>query len=75
MVSLLDVQPSDRILEIGFGPGIALAALDLQPVLDLQLRLGEGTGAALAMGLIEAGVKILKEMATFDEAGVSEGEY
>ena len=37
-----------------------------------RLRLGEGTGAALAIGLIEAGVKILKEMATFDEAGVSQ---
>ncbi|MBP1752394.1 MAG: Nicotinate-nucleotide--dimethylbenzimidazole phosphoribosyltransferase, partial [Geobacteraceae bacterium] len=45
-----------------------------EPILDLQLRLGEGTGAALAMGLIEAGVKILKEMATFEEAGVSESE-
>jgi nicotinate-nucleotide--dimethylbenzimidazole phosphoribosyltransferase len=37
------------------------------------MRLGEGTGAALAMGLIEAGVKVLKEMASFEEAGVSKG--
>jgi nicotinate-nucleotide--dimethylbenzimidazole phosphoribosyltransferase len=41
-------------------------------MLNLQMRLGEGTGAALAMGLIEAGVKILNEMATFADAGVTE---
>jgi nicotinate-nucleotide--dimethylbenzimidazole phosphoribosyltransferase len=41
------------------------------PILDLNLRLGEGTGAALAMSLIEAGAKILREMATFEQAGVS----
>ncbi len=46
--------------------------IGLQPILDLSLRLGEGTGAALAMQLIEAGLKIYKEMATFGEAGVSE---
>jgi nicotinate-nucleotide--dimethylbenzimidazole phosphoribosyltransferase len=45
-----------------------------KPLLDLSLRLGEGTGAALAMSLIEASVKILNEMATFVEAGVSEEE-
>ncbi len=44
-----------------------------KPILDLSLRLGEGTGAALAMGIIEAGVKIYREMATFDSAGVSRG--
>jgi nicotinate-nucleotide--dimethylbenzimidazole phosphoribosyltransferase len=42
------------------------------PLLDLQMRLGEGTGAALAMSLIEAAAKILDEMATFSSAGVSE---
>ncbi|HLF04444.1 MAG TPA: nicotinate-nucleotide--dimethylbenzimidazole phosphoribosyltransferase, partial [Dehalococcoidia bacterium] len=42
------------------------------PLLDLGLRLGEGTGAALAMHLIEAAAKCLAEMATFAEAGVSE---
>jgi len=43
-----------------------------KPILNLSMRLGEGTGAALAMSIIEAAVKILNEMATFTEAGVSE---
>jgi len=51
-----------------------LEKLGLRPILDLDLRLGEGTGAALAMNIIEAGLKIYKEMATFGEAGVSEKE-
>ena len=42
------------------------------PLLDLQMRLGEGTGAALAMSVIEAAAKIFDEMATFSSAGVSE---
>lgn len=46
--------------------------MNLKPLLDLNLRLGEGTGAALGISIVEAGVKILNEMATFDEAGVSE---
>jgi nicotinate-nucleotide--dimethylbenzimidazole phosphoribosyltransferase len=41
------------------------------PILDLNMRLGEGTGAALAMTVIEAAIKIYNEMATFDSAGVS----
>jgi nicotinate-nucleotide--dimethylbenzimidazole phosphoribosyltransferase len=45
--------------------------LDLEPILDLQMRLGEGTGAALASSLIEAACKSLVEMATFAEAGVA----
>ena len=48
--------------------------LQVRPLLDLQMRLGEGTGAALAMSLVEAACKILGEMATFSEAGVSGGE-
>ncbi len=47
--------------------------MGLAPLLHLDMRLGEGTGAALSMGLIEAGLKIMNEMATFGEAGVSEG--
>jgi nicotinate-nucleotide--dimethylbenzimidazole phosphoribosyltransferase len=49
-----------------------LAHLNLTPVLDLGLRLGEGSGAALAIPLVQAAAKILREMATFDSAGVSE---
>ncbi|GAB4301289.1 MAG: nicotinate-nucleotide--dimethylbenzimidazole phosphoribosyltransferase [Desulfuromonadia bacterium] len=60
-----------RSVEIGHQ--VMLDRMGLSPILDLSLRLGEGTGAALAMGLIEAGVKILNEMATFQQAGVSEG--
>jgi nicotinate-nucleotide--dimethylbenzimidazole phosphoribosyltransferase len=59
---------------VEIGHRFMLERIGLEPILDLHLRLGEGTGAALAMGLIEAGVKILKEMATFQEAGVAEGE-
>jgi nicotinate-nucleotide--dimethylbenzimidazole phosphoribosyltransferase len=54
------------------GHGVLLEHLQLKPLLDLELRLGEGTGACLGMGLVQAGVKILTEMATFGEAGVSE---
>ncbi|MGB9739879.1 nicotinate-nucleotide--dimethylbenzimidazole phosphoribosyltransferase [Chloroflexus sp.] len=46
--------------------------LDLKPLLDLDMRLGEGTGAVLAMSLCQAACKVLDEMATFAEAGVSE---
>ncbi|MBI4963488.1 MAG: nicotinate-nucleotide--dimethylbenzimidazole phosphoribosyltransferase [Desulfomonile tiedjei] len=53
------------------GHRIALEHLKKQPLLDLDLRLGEGTGAALAMTLVEAAVRILTEVATFEEAAVS----
>ncbi len=46
--------------------------LGVKPLLDLELRLGEGTGACLGMSLVCAAIKIYTEMATFDEAGVSE---
>ncbi len=49
-----------------------LEHLEQIPLLDLCLRLGEGTGAALGMSLVEAGVMILSEMATFADAGVAE---
>lgn len=50
----------------------ALSWLGLEPLLDLNLRLGEGTGAVLAFPIIQAAANLLGEMATFDEAGVSE---
>jgi len=56
------------------GHQLMLDWLDLKPLLNLNLRLGEGTGAALAFHLIEASTRILREMATFDEAGVSDKE-
>ncbi|HTY80057.1 MAG TPA: nicotinate-nucleotide--dimethylbenzimidazole phosphoribosyltransferase [Candidatus Bathyarchaeia archaeon] len=49
-----------------------LDALGLEPYLDLQMRLGEGTGAALLIGLAKAAVKIVGEMATFKSAGVTD---
>ena len=61
---------SHRSVEIGHQA--ALNKLGLHPLFDLNLRLGEGTGAVLAFPLIEASTRILVEMATFNEAGVSE---
>jgi nicotinate-nucleotide--dimethylbenzimidazole phosphoribosyltransferase len=49
-----------------------LEHLGKKPLLDLGLRLGEGTGAALAMNLMDAAVRILTEVATFAEASVSQ---
>jgi nicotinate-nucleotide--dimethylbenzimidazole phosphoribosyltransferase len=57
------VEPGHRIL---------VEALTLRPLFDLELRLGEGTGAALAMPLVEASLRVLAEMATFQGAGVSD---
>lgn len=54
------------------GHAIALQALGLRPLLDLDLRLGEGSGAALALPLVEAASRMIAEMRTFAEAGVSE---
>jgi nicotinate-nucleotide--dimethylbenzimidazole phosphoribosyltransferase len=53
------------------GHRLMLDWLQLEPLLDLGMRLGEGTGAALAMNVVEAACRALTEMATFDEAGVS----
>jgi nicotinate-nucleotide--dimethylbenzimidazole phosphoribosyltransferase len=54
------------------GHRLVLEALELKPLLDLGLRLGEGTGAALALPLIQASLAIADEMATFVEAGVTD---
>jgi nicotinate-nucleotide--dimethylbenzimidazole phosphoribosyltransferase len=56
------------------GHQLMLEWLGFEPLLDLQMRLGEGTGAVLAISIIEAASKILSEMATFSEAGVSDKE-
>ncbi|TCL74086.1 nicotinate-nucleotide-dimethylbenzimidazole phosphoribosyltransferase [Hydrogenispora ethanolica] len=51
-----------------------LELLGLKPLLELEMRLGEGTGAVLAFGIIDAALKTLREMATFESAGVAKGE-
>ncbi|MBI5444505.1 MAG: nicotinate-nucleotide--dimethylbenzimidazole phosphoribosyltransferase, partial [Deltaproteobacteria bacterium] len=57
------LEPGHRIMQEHLG---------LAPLLDLDLRLGEGTGAALAMPLVDGAAALLREMATFAEAGVHE---
>jgi nicotinate-nucleotide--dimethylbenzimidazole phosphoribosyltransferase len=54
------------------GASAVLALLGLDPMIDLGLRLGEGTGAVLALPLVEAAARVLHEMATFDQAGVAD---
>lgn len=54
------------------GHRIALEHLGLAPLVDLQMRLGEGSGAALVVPLLQAALKLHAEMATFAEASVSE---
>ncbi len=65
IASHVSVEPGHRVI---------LEELGLKPMLHMDMRLGEGTGAALAMTLVEAATKIIKEMATFAEAGVSDKE-
>jgi len=62
LASHCSVEPGHRVI---------LERLGLRPYLDLEMRLGEGTGAALAFTLIQSAVKIYTEMATFKSAGVS----
>ena len=64
IASHLSAEPGHRLV---------LDRLGLDPLLDLRLRLGEGTGAVPAMGIVEAAARCLTEMATFQEAGVLEG--
>jgi nicotinate-nucleotide--dimethylbenzimidazole phosphoribosyltransferase len=54
------------------GAAVGLANLGLTPVLELELRLGEGSGGALAVPIVQAAAKILREMATFDSAGITD---
>ena len=53
------------------GHAVALKWLGLKPILSLDMRLGEGTGAVLALGIIDAANRMYTEMATFDNAGIS----
>ncbi|HEY2734982.1 MAG TPA: nicotinate-nucleotide--dimethylbenzimidazole phosphoribosyltransferase, partial [Polyangiales bacterium] len=62
--------PSHRSVEAGHR--IVLRELGQIPLFDFDMRLGEGTGAALAMTVLDASLKILHEMATFEAAGVSD---
>lgn len=80
VAGLIAVRLSPRVrgslvaAHLGTEPGhrVVLAELGLVPLLDLGLRLGEGTGAALALPLIASAADLLREMATFDSAGVSQ---
>jgi nicotinate-nucleotide--dimethylbenzimidazole phosphoribosyltransferase len=54
------------------GATLALEALRLRPLVDLGLRLGEGTGALLAVPLVQSAVRALRDVATFDSAGVAD---
>jgi nicotinate-nucleotide--dimethylbenzimidazole phosphoribosyltransferase len=54
------------------GHAIALQALGLRPLLGLDLRLGEGTGALLSLPLVAGAARALRDVATFDSAGVTE---
>lgn len=59
---------------VEYGHRFMLKELGLKPLLNLNLRLGEGTGAALAMNIVEAAARVIGEMLTFDDAGVTRGE-
>jgi nicotinate-nucleotide--dimethylbenzimidazole phosphoribosyltransferase len=51
-----------------------LKHLKLEPILDLGMRLGEGTGGAMAMSIMEGAVRVFKEVLTFAEAGIADKE-
>jgi nicotinate-nucleotide--dimethylbenzimidazole phosphoribosyltransferase len=53
------------------GARVALTALGLEPLLALNMRLGEGSGAALAVPIVQSAARLLRDVATFDSAGVS----
>ncbi|RJS75929.1 nicotinate-nucleotide--dimethylbenzimidazole phosphoribosyltransferase, partial [Methanophagales archaeon] len=61
-------------LSVEAGHRAILEHLGIEPLFNLNMRLGEGTGAALGISIVDASCKILREMATFEEAGVSERE-
>lgn len=75
VASAIDERVTDYLLpshaSVEGGHAIQLEYLGVEPLFDLELRLGEGTGAALAIGLYRGACAALTEMATFEEAGVS----
>ncbi len=80
--ALIAYELSPKIKEYLFASHISVEAghraildhIGIQPLFNLNMRLGEGTGAALGISIVDASCKILREMATFEEAGVSEKE-
>ena len=54
------------------GHTLTLDALGLEPLLDLRMRLGEGSGAALALPIVRSALALLNDMASFDDAGVTD---
>ena len=63
--------PSHASYEIGYK--LAMDAMDLQPMLLLNMRLGEGSGCPLAFQILEAACTVINDMATFDQAGIDDG--
>ena len=63
---------SHRSAEVGHQ--VLLESLGLRPLLDLELRLGEGTGACLAIGLLHSSLQLMTQMATFENAGVDQAK-
>ena len=60
--------PSHASFEIGYR--LAMEAMDLRPLFDLGMRLGEGSGCPLAFQVLDAACAVINDMATFDEAGI-----
>ena len=63
--------PSHASFEIGYR--LAMEAMDLHPLFDLGMRLGEGSGCPLAFQVLDAACAVINDMATFDEAGINDG--
>ena len=63
--------PSHASFEIGYR--LAMEAMDLRPLFDLGMRLGEGSGCPLAFQVLDAACAVINDMATFDEAGINDG--
>ena len=62
--------PSHASFEIGYR--LAMEAMDLRPLFDLGMRLGEGSGCPLAFQVLDAACAVINDMATFDEAGIND---